>query len=300
MNPMKKESILITGSRGFVGSHLFNSLLSKNYNLIPVQRISSTEVQENLAPAKTAIHLAGLAHQTKGKSQESIYMESNLHLTEDFLKKAIQAGVEHFIYFSTIKVLGEGQKDPYSETSNPNPQDSYARSKLEAEESLKRISAENRIAYTILRPPLIYGNHPKANLESLINWVAKGRPVPISSKVNQRSIISLDNLTEFLQALIQNSLSNNQTFLVQDSTPVSTKQMVIWIAEALKKNPHFLTIPNSLAEFSFGLIGQSAKWKRFSESLYVDDGYTRKVLNWKPKISSQDGFHSMVASMFKI
>jgi nucleoside-diphosphate-sugar epimerase len=46
----------------------------------------------------------------------------------------------------------------------------------------------------IIRPPLVYGPGVKANFATMINWLAKGIPLPFGAIDNKRSLIALDNL----------------------------------------------------------------------------------------------------------
>ena len=48
----------------------------------------------------------------------------------------------------------------------PNPSDPYSLSKLEAEIGLKKIAANSKLSYTIIRPPIIYGPGVKGNLNT--------------------------------------------------------------------------------------------------------------------------------------
>lgn len=282
-----------------MGSYLFNSELANRFHLVPIQRLTDRTVQDLVPRARIALHLAGLAHQTQSKSSDPIYQLSNTELTEDFLRKSIRCGVEHFIFLSTVKVLGEGQNKAYTEISPPHPSDPYATSKWEAEGRVKRICLEEGISYTILRPPLMYGPHPKANIRSLVDWVRNKRPVPISSVRNQRSVLSLANLLDFLNTILQTSLSHNQTFLLQDPKPVSTRDLVECIAQGLGVEPRFFPIPEALGRMGFGILGLSNKWKRLSGSLFVDDSYTREVLDWNPPQATAEGVRLMVESLFK-
>jgi len=68
------------------------------------------------------------------------------------------AGARRFVYVSTIKVNGERTADrPFYAEDDPQPEDAYAQSKLEAELALKEISQHSRLEVVIIRPPLVYG-----------------------------------------------------------------------------------------------------------------------------------------------
>ena len=51
----------------------------------------------------------------------------------------------------------------------------------------------------VIRPPLVYGPGVKANFESMMKWLAKGIPLPLSAITgNRRSLVALDNLIDLI------------------------------------------------------------------------------------------------------
>ena len=61
----------------------------------------------------------------------------------------------------------------------PQPVTAYGRSKLAAEEAIKSVLADSGCAWTILRPPLVYGPGNKANFGLLVKLVQTGLPLEI-------------------------------------------------------------------------------------------------------------------------
>ncbi|MCC5814319.1 MAG: NAD-dependent epimerase/dehydratase family protein [Leptospira sp.] len=291
-----KPNIYLTGASGFVGSFLRDSNFSKIYNLISINRNELNSYTSSNHSVKKLIHLAGFAHQDSNRYED--YEKANVIYTQKILDLSVELGIEHFIYFSSIKALGEGRDEPYNELSVPKPIDFYGKTKLIAEDLVKTFTYKNNQSYTILRPPLLYGNYPKANMLSLVRWIQSQKPVPLSTKSNQRSILSLENLESFLQTIITNTRSHNQTFLLQDPQPLSTEELAKLIGKSLGVRNYFLRIPHFLGSTLSRVTGQSGKWERLSNSLYVDDSYTREVLNWKPPQSTRECIQNMVNSLF--
>jgi nucleoside-diphosphate-sugar epimerase len=282
------ERILISGTNGFLGKNLltYSEFFRKNHD--PVGREDDSHIVDSLRPARTAIHLAGLAHQSFRSSDSEIYYKSNVLLSLDFLKKASEVGVKHFIYISTSKVFGEGQDEPYTEKSILNPQDVYSRSKLQAEEELSKLASQIGVRLSILRPPLLYGPNPKANFLTMLKFVKLGIPVPISSQSNRRSFLSTYNFSDFLLTLIQSKSLKSKIYLLQDPKPISTQDLVTAMAIALGKNPKFLKIPHRLGSIATSLIGKSLAWKKWTGSFYLDDADTRSYLKWQPNWTTMD------------
>jgi nucleoside-diphosphate-sugar epimerase len=85
---------------------------------------------------------------------------------------------------------------------------------MEAEQGLRCLVAETEIGIVITRPLLIYGPGVKANFAALMRAVRCGLPLPCLK--NQRSLVGLDNLVDFILTRISHHNAANQTFLVSD------------------------------------------------------------------------------------
>src|SRR5690606_23604993 len=131
------------------------------------------------------VHLAGIAH--RRASAEEL-QRVNVELA---VAAAKASGNAQFIFISTVKVHGETSRRPVTEDSPLAPKDRYGESKARAEEALRKLSG---LRLTILRPPLVYGPHVKANFLSLMNAIALGMPLPFASVRNRRSFIYVQNL----------------------------------------------------------------------------------------------------------
>lgn len=289
--------ILVSGASGYLGKHLLQSL---DREWIPVARkvlkpgnLPSWEIQSPIPEANVAIHLAGLAHETKKTSEEDIYWQANVHNTETFLTFSYNFGVRHFIFVSTLKVYGEEQKEPISADTPLNPSDIYSRTKVAAEELIQKFCAERKIDYTILRPPILYGPNPKANIGSLVSWVYRGFPVPVSRSVNLRSFLSLDNFSDLIREILINPKAKNQIFLPSDPLPLSTEEFIYWIGQGLGTRARVLKIPETLGEWGFRAMGMQRFWMRLSGNFYIKDSGLEKTLGWIPPVPSEKSIREM-------
>jgi nucleoside-diphosphate-sugar epimerase len=145
------KNVLVTGANGFIGRALCERLLSDGYRvwgavrkgraaeLTPgVQTVeidaidAETDWSLALQDIDTVVHLAARVHRMKDQARDpfAAYQEVNVHGTERLAKAAVSAGVERFVFLSTVKVNGEENVRPYRETDKPFPKDSYAISKI--------------------------------------------------------------------------------------------------------------------------------------------------------------------------
>ena len=305
--------VLITGATGFVGSRLMASMSASNRSIqfcvvsrrppsgripnveeIRIAGISGdTDWAAALSNIDLVIHLAARVHVMDDASVDPLaeYRLVNVHGTLNLARQAARAGVRRFIFLSSIKVNGEetAPGECFSENSKPNPVDPYGVSKYEAEEGLREICRQSEMEYVIIRPPLIYGPGVKANYQKLIQAVKKGFPLPFGCINNKRSMLALDNLTDFIILASTEPRAANQTFLLSDGRDLSSKELVTKIALALGLAPRVLPVPTILLKVLGFFLGKRAAIERLLGSLQIDSSKARVLLNWKPLISVDEG-----------
>ena len=285
--------ILITGQNGFIGKALFNSLqqqkhqvrgtvrnkqktqkTQKNKDILVVGNIdSTTDWKDPLADVEVVIHLANRAHILNEKVADplAIFREVNVAGTIQLAKQAVESGVKRFIFVSSIKVNGEQtSKHPFTASDKPNPQDSYAISKLEAENALREIARHSSMEIVIIRPPLVYGQGVKGNFKRLSRLVELGIPLPFASISNKRSLISLENLVQILAKTVTHSKVVNQTLLVSDKEDLSTPQLIKKIAASIGKPARLFHFPPTLLKIMGKLTGQGNAIERLTGNLQID------------------------------
>ena len=238
-------NILVTGANGFVGQSLVNNLLNntKHKVVASVRKIPSRKLSceyriiNNLEDKPTltnvfkdidvVIHTAARVHVMDDKSVDPLmeFRKINVEGTLNLAQQAIKAGVKRFIFISSIKVNGEGTElgKPYTEHSKLNPIDPYSISKYEAEQGLLALAETTSLEVVIIRPTLVYGENVKGNFHSLMKWTYKGVPLPIGGiKHNLRSLVSVDNLVDFIITCIGHKDAKNEIFLISDDDDIST------------------------------------------------------------------------------
>ncbi len=241
-----KKTVMVTGASGFVGSN-FLEKYKEEFNIIPVCLIEKTPEELDYQGVDSILHLAALVHQMKGAPEEK-YFEVNTELTRKLAVEAKKNGVEHFVFYSTVKVYGY-DGDLYNHefilttTSECKPNDPYGRSKYEAEKILKNLQNEN-FKVAIIRPPMIYGPGVKGNMLNLIKLVDKFPILPLNYDENKRSIVYIDNLLEDTREVIENKLTG--VFIPQDEKPVSIREIAEGIMNGLGKEKRIVKFPKSI------------------------------------------------------
>ena len=194
---------------------------------------------------------------------------------------------------TTGKVNGETtDARPFSETDEPDPQDPYAISKLQAEQVLQRISDETGLEVVVVRPPLVYGPGVKGNFLRLLAAIDRGIPLPLAGAHNLRSLVYVGNLVDALIVCATHPAAAGQTYLVSDGEDVSTAILVEKYPVALGRNSRLFGLPPGLLRTAATLLGRAEQMDRLFGSLRVNDQKIRGELGWTPPYSMEQGLRA--------
>lgn len=306
--------VLITGANGFVGAELSRQLLADGYMVRGAYRTNpsniakeieqvivgeinaDTDWQAALEGIDIVIYLAARVHVMNETATDPLaaFSAVNTAGTLNLADQAAMAGVRRLIYFSTIKVHGEQTEKIYSASDEVNPLDPYALSKWRAEQGLQEIQRKTALEVVIIRPPLIYGPKVKGNFLRLISLVNKGWPIPLASVENKRSMVSLDNLCDFVKVAMTHKKADGEVFLVSDGHDLSTPELIQNIADSMKKPARLLPFPVSGLYFFACLAGKKPEVERLCGSLRVDIQKNQNILGWRPPCTIKTGIEKAV------
>lgn len=308
-------TILVTGVSGLVGKRLINRLAGDGLGVKAALRLAdsalawadpvivgsigkTTDWQRSLQGVQAVVHLAARVHVMHDTVADPLaaFRAVNVAGTLNLARQAAAAGIKRFVFISSVKVNGE-QTEPgctFTESDSPNPQDPYAISKHEAEVGLRQIAAATGMEVVIIRPPLVYGPGVKANFAALMRVVQRGWPLPLGAVHNQRSLVALDNLVDFIITCTTHPQAANQTFLVSDGHDLSTAELVRGIAQAAGVHAHLLPVPGWALSAAGKLMGKGDAVQRLCGNLQVDISKARQLLGWAPPISVAEGLQRAI------
>ena len=179
---------------------------------------------------------------------------------------------------------------PFTADDEPAPEDPYSVSKYEAEKLLRQIAAETGLEVVIIRPPLVYGPGVKANLESMMRWLARGLPLPLAAVTeNRRSLVALDNLVDLIVTCLHHPAAANRTFLVSDAEDLSTVQLLKRMGAAMGHSVRLFYLPSALLKLGGVVLNKPGICQRLCGSLQLDITTTRHVLGWAPPVTVDEG-----------
>jgi nucleoside-diphosphate-sugar epimerase len=303
---------LVTGANGFVGRALVTKLVGTDgVEVLATTRQTPTNPvlgakyikagdltsgnywQAVLPKVHTVVHTAGRAHVLNESAVDPLaaFRAVNVEGTLNLARQAAEAGAIRFVFVSSIGVNGvqTAQSKPFSEADQPNPHNAYALSKWEAEQGLLRIADETGLKVVITRPPLVYGCNAPGNFAVLIRAVQRGWPLPLGGVHNQRSLVALDNLVDFIVTCITHPQAANQTFLVSDGQDLSTTELVRVMAQAAGRPARLLPVPVWALQAGASLLGKTDAVQRLCGNLQVDISKARILLGWVPPVSVEEG-----------
>lgn len=311
------SKILVTGATGFVGGALVRSLVKvgdfivraavRNNggafdSLVQCEFVgdlaADTDWVTALLDVNVVIHVAARVHIMQDKASNPLleFRRANVDGTLNLARKAAAVGLKRFVYISSIGVNGSQTMigKPFSEKDQPKSHNAYALSKWEAEQGLLRIADETGLEVVIIRPPLVYGYNAPGNFGGLMRAVQRGWPLPLGAVHNQRSLVALDNLVDFIITCTTHPLAANQTFLVSDGHDVSTTELIRGMAQAAGVPARLLPMPVSVLRMAASVLGKADAIDRLCGNLQIDISKARDLLGWLPPISVAEGLRRAV------
>ena len=146
-------SILITGHKGYIGSHLYEYLVNKytvygiDIDDFDLKDYNKLHIFVNNKNIETIIHLASYKDINESIENPITYYENNILITLNILKVIQEYNIKHLIFSSSASILNDDKTiTNVNKLTNP-----YAKTKLICEEMIKDTATTNNFTYTILR-----------------------------------------------------------------------------------------------------------------------------------------------------
>ena len=294
-----KRKVLITGAGSYIGES-FKAYAAENYgdnfDIEEVDMLDGTWRDIDFFKYDIVYHVAGIAHADVGNVDDATkekYYAVNTDLTVEVCRKAKTEGVKEFIFMSSMIVYGDsapyGESKIIDENTVPQPANFYGDSKLQADVAVREMADDN-FKVLVLRPPMIYGKGSKGNYPTLAKLAKK---LPVFPDVdNQRSMLHIDNLCEFLCQIMLVNVKQNATVLIpQNAEWTKTTDMVKEIAEVCDRKiltTKLLKPCVNIAGVIPGKIGGLVN-KAFGNNCYdfivsIYEGINYRIVTWRESI----------------
>ncbi len=258
---------LVTGSTGFLGSHLCRALLAARHRVRALRRpTSSLEPLDGLPVEHTLgdiLDPASLARAAQGVQvvfhaaaemgpwrNPTLMMTTHVVGTRNVAQAAIEAGVQRLVHLSSVAALGlpdrPGEEAPLLTEDHPwnvSPHAwPYGYAKHQAE--LEVLDAVRRgLDAVIVNPALVVGPGDVHRVRSNLIWqVARGRiPMAVHAGLN---VVHVDDVVEGCLAALARGHRSERYILGGENLTLS--QILAQAAEAAGRQPPRLIVPTRL------------------------------------------------------
>tara|TARA_Y100000816_G_C26099758_1_gene582594 strand:+ start:171 stop:1196 length:1026 start_codon:yes stop_codon:yes gene_type:complete len=304
-----KNKILITGSEGFIGSHLTERLVRDGYNVkalvlynsfnnhgwledIPKEIKNNVEIvlgdirdthgiDEIVRDCNKIMHLAALIAIPYSYQSPFSYIETNIVGTLNLLQAARKFKIEKFVHTSTSEVYGTAKYVPINEDHPQEGQSPYSASKIGADQIVSSFYRSFNAPVTILRPFNTYG--PRQSARAIIPTIvaqlaANKKKISLGSLKPTRDFSFIEDTIEGFVKSMDSKKNLGDVFNIGSGYEISMKELVVIISKIMKKEtPTTLDIKRIRPKLSE------------VQRLVCDNKKSKKVLNWKPKYSGKIG-----------
>ncbi len=305
--------VAVTGANGFVGRAVCERLVDDGHDVRSIVRTSgsapagtdefliddihaTTAWPEALSGQGAVVHLAAHVHVRGTPDDESLaqFRRFNTEATLQLAAAAEQAGVERFVYMSSIAAHGVARDStPISIEQPSEPVSPYGISKLEAEQGLRALASS--MVITAMRVPLVYGPRAPGNFARLVKLVDRRVPLPLKSVRNRRTLISQWNLADAVAHELGAASPRFRLVQVADSESMSTPDLIRAIADGLGTRPRLVAFPPGLLRWMGRIAGRSDEVDRLAGSLEVEIGSSDPSFDWRPPLAAGEGVRRAAA-----
>jgi len=250
-----------------------------------------------LANCDTVIHLIGLAHAAARdpRGLKARFREVNFDITRRVLDACLQNDVRRLIYLSSIKAIGEGASEPYTETSECRPENGYGESKREAELLILERAQGTSLEASIVRPPVVYGPGVKGNIARMMKLVRNGLPLPIRWLKARRSMVYVGNLVDALCCMVESQCPVEGIFHISDAEEaLTTRETFLELGRFMGKKIIEVPVPAALLCLMGRVVDMGEEIKRLTRSLTTRGERLAAELGWQAPYSMQEGLSETV------
>lgn len=262
---------LVTGATGFVGSHLVDKLIEKNYEVYCLKRktsstkwldgknvkyvegdlFSNDALEKCIKDMDYVFHVAGVV---KAKTKEGFY-HGNSDSTKNLLEITykVNSGLKKFIFVSSLAASGPAKSDkPVDENTVPDPITTYGLSKLKAEEEVYKF--RDKFPISIISPPAVFG--PR-DTEILIYFktFSKGLNSVIGFDAKYLSLVYVEDLVDGIILAAENNKADGQKYFVCFDKAYNWDEIGSLTSKLLGKKALKIRLPHSIL-YSVGYLAE--------------------------------------------
>ena len=264
-------SCLVTGGAGFIGSHVAEELLNTGHQVVVLDDLSGGNV-DNVPPGallevgsildrdkiKTlfeqyrfdfVFHLAAYAAEGLSHFIKHFNYQNNLIGSVNLINASVNYEVKCFVFTSSIAVYGSNQL-PMTESTVPQPEDSYGIAKYAVEMELQVTHHLFGLEYVVFRPHNVYGERQNIGdryrnvIGIFMNQIMQGKPLTIYGDGTQtRAFSYIAEVAPIIARSPEVPEAHNQVFNVGADVPYTVNQLAQAVSEVLGVKPEIAHLP---------------------------------------------------------
>jgi UDP-glucuronate 4-epimerase len=306
---------LVTGSAGFIGSHLTerlladgstvvgvdnfddfyetkvkrsnieNCLTNDNFQLIEADIRDFAVMDETIASGfDIIVHLAARTGVRPSIKNPALYADININGTMVLLEAAKKHKINKFIFASSSSVYGNNKKVPFSEDDSVDfPISPYAATKKACELICHTYHHLYNIDMTCLRYFTVYGprQRPDLAIHKFARLIEQDKPIPVFGDGSMmRDFTYIDDIIDGTTAAIRHCSGFN-IYNLGESRPISVNDLIIEIEKALGKKAvrQYLPPQPGDVERTYADVTKAVEELGYNPSTQIQDGL-KKFTNW--------------------
>jgi nucleoside-diphosphate-sugar epimerase len=304
-NNRKLGNVLITGGAGYLGQELLkaaipisDSITSIDLNINLNQYVTNyvldirnfSDLDAKFKGINTVFHAVA---QVPLANDKNVLRSVNITGTKNVLEASLKNDVQKVVFISSSAVYGVPKSNPVTEKTERKPFEDYGKAKLAAEILCEEF-VNKGLDISIIRPRTIIGGSRLGIFSIIFSLINQGLNIYVSG--SGKNIYQFVHLNDLVSAILKSAtiVGSNQ-YNIGSADHSSLIENLESLCSYANTGSRVVKIPKSLAANGMELmrvLGLSPlspyHSKMYSESLYFDISFARKILGWEPKYSNID------------
>jgi len=308
-----KKKVLVTGAGGFIGSHLTEKLCACGYKVkafvhynsrnswgwlesskckgrieIISGDIRDTDILRHaMSNIEMVFHLAALIGIPYSYHSPEAYVTTNIRGSLNILQAAMDSGIKKVVITSTSEIYGTAQAVPITEAHPINPQSPYAATKIAADLLALSFYRSFNLPVAVVRPFNTYGPRQSARavIPTIITQILNGaKKIRLGALTPTRDLTYVeDTVSGFIRAG-ECPGAVGEIINLGNNSEISIGGLARLIAKQLNQDIRIESAEN-----------RKRPEKSEVERLIADNAKARRILNWEPKYSLENGLKKTIA-----
>ena len=263
-----KKKVLVTGSEGFIGSHLVEGLLRKNYNVtalvlynsfsdigwlknikknkklkIVFGDLTSFDLIKNISRnCEKIFHLGAQISIPYSYKSPDAFLNNNVKGTINILQAAKINRIKKVIVTSTSEVYGSAIYTPMDENHPLNAQSPYSASKISADKFSESFALSFDLPVIIARPFNNYGprQSTRAIIPTIIRQLLSNSKINLGNINTSRDFVFVEDTVDAIIRLSNSKYKNAEVFNICSGKSIKVSEIVKLISKILQKKSEII------------------------------------------------------------